>query len=91
MRGRVSIAVGVFAAVLLALSVLPIVGWLVAFPNHFLVHAWFMDRILVWPVAAGFSLFLMAITTRYAITPVKPSNQVLKRLDRTVGDIEADG
>jgi hypothetical protein len=53
-------------AVLLVLSVLPIPAWFVAFPNHLLIHAWFMDRILVWPVAAGFGLFLLAVAARHA-------------------------
>ena len=52
-------------AVLLSVSVLPIPLWFLAFPNQVETHAWFMDRIVVWLIAAGFSLFLMAIAARY--------------------------
>jgi hypothetical protein len=33
-------------AILLALSVLPIPAWFLAFPNQVAMHAWFMDRII---------------------------------------------
>jgi hypothetical protein len=52
-------------AVLLAVSVLPIPLWFLAFPNQVETHAWFMDRIVVWVIAAGFSLFFMGIAARY--------------------------
>jgi hypothetical protein len=52
-------------SVLLVLSVLLIPIWFLAFPNQVATHAWFIDRILVWVVAAGFSLFLTAIAARY--------------------------
>jgi hypothetical protein len=50
-------------AALLAISVLPIPLWCLVFINQVGNHAWFMDRILVWPIAAGFGLFVMAMTT----------------------------
>ncbi len=52
-------------AVLLSLSVLPIPAWFLAFPNQVKTHAWFMDRIIVWVIAAGFSVFLLSIAARY--------------------------
>ena len=52
-------------AILLALSVLPIPAWFLAFPNQVAMHAWFMDRIIVWVIAAGFSVFLLAVAARY--------------------------
>ena len=52
-------------AILLAVSVLPIPAWFLAFPNQVAMHAWFMDRIIVWVIAAGFSVFLLAIAARY--------------------------
>jgi hypothetical protein len=51
-------------AALLAVSVLPIPIWLLVFINQAGPHAWFMDRILVWPIAAGFGLFALAMTAR---------------------------
>jgi hypothetical protein len=51
-------------AVLLAASVLPIPLWFLAFANQTAEHAWFIDRILVWPIAAGFGLFTLAIANR---------------------------
>ena len=51
-------------AALLAISVLPIPLWFMVFINQVGNHAWFMDRILVWPIAAGFGLFFLAMTTR---------------------------
>ena len=52
-------------AILLAASVVPIPAWFLAFPNQVQMHAWFMDRIIVWAIAAGFSVFLMAIAARF--------------------------
>ena len=52
-------------SILLAVSVIPIPAWFLAFPNQVSEHAWFMDRIFVWVIAAGFSLFVLAITARY--------------------------
>jgi hypothetical protein len=52
-------------AILLAVSASPIPAWFLAFSNQTAVHAWFMDRIIVWVVAAGFSLFVLAIAARY--------------------------
>ena len=54
-------------AVLLAVSALPIPAWFLAFPNQVVTHAWFIDRIIVWVIAAGFSVFLMAIAARYRL------------------------
>ena len=54
-------------AALLALQVLPIPVWFLAFSSQAGPHAWFMDRIVVWIIAAGFSLFVMAMTTRYRV------------------------
>lgn len=51
-------------AALLAISVLPIPLWCLVFINQVGNHAWFMDRILVWPIAAGFGLFVLAMTAR---------------------------
>jgi hypothetical protein len=44
-------------ATLLALSTLPIALWFPLFWQHTIQHAWFMDRILVWIIVAGFWLF----------------------------------
>ena len=52
-------------SVLFAVSVLPVPAWFLAFPNQVAVHAWFMDRIIVWVIAAGFSVFFLAIAARY--------------------------
>jgi len=52
-------------AILLAVSVLPVPAWFLAFPNQVAMHAWFMDRIIVWLIAAGFSVFLLAVAARY--------------------------
>ena len=51
-------------AALLAVSILPIPLWCLVFINQVGNHAWFMDRILVWPIAAGFGLFVLAMTAR---------------------------
>ena len=40
-------------------SNLPIPVWLLVFWQHTIQHAWFMDRILVWPIASGFALFTL--------------------------------
>lgn len=44
----------------LALSNLPIVAWFVVFHQHTMLHAFFMDRMFVWPIASGFALFALA-------------------------------
>ena len=44
-------------ATLLGLSTLPIALWFPLFWQHTIQHAWFMDRILVWIIVAGFWLF----------------------------------
>jgi hypothetical protein len=56
-------------AALLAISILPIPLWCLVFINQVGNHAWFMDRILVWPIAAGFGLFVMAMTVRGSEPP----------------------
>ena len=38
--------------------------WLAAFWQHTIQHAWFMDRILVWPIASGFALFTLGVHQR---------------------------
>jgi hypothetical protein len=45
---------------ILALSNLPIFGWFVVFHQHTIVHAWFMDRMLVWPLATGFAIYALS-------------------------------
>jgi hypothetical protein len=45
---------------LLLASILPIILWFLAFRQHTAIHAWFMARILVWPLIAGFALFALA-------------------------------
>jgi hypothetical protein len=59
--GRISGAAIRQRVILLTVSVLPIPAWFLAFPNQVAMHAWFMDRIIVWVIAAGFSVFLLAI------------------------------
>ncbi|MCW4460436.1 hypothetical protein OK349_01855 [Sphingomonas sp. BT-65] len=51
-----------FRAVAMAGSAIVIPLWMVVFWQHTAQHAWFMDRILAWPMAAGFALFVMALT-----------------------------
>jgi hypothetical protein len=48
-------------AILLALSSLIMPAWCLGFSNLMILHAWFTDRILVWVIAAGFGLFLLAL------------------------------
>jgi hypothetical protein len=48
-------------AILLAASNLVIVGWLLLFWKHTVIHGWFMDRIFAWTIASGFALFAMAL------------------------------
>lgn len=50
-----------FQAAAMAGSALVIPLWMVTFWQHTAQHAWFMDRILIWPMAAGLVLFLMAV------------------------------
>ncbi|QDX25355.1 hypothetical protein FPZ54_04480 [Sphingomonas suaedae] len=56
-----------FQAAAMAGSALVIPLWMVVFWQHTAQHAWFMDRILIWPMAAGFALFLMALIERERI------------------------
>lgn len=53
-----------FQAGCLGGSALVIPLWMVVFWQHTAQHAWFMDRILIWPMAAGFALFVMALIER---------------------------
>ena len=53
-----------FRAAAMAASAIVIPLWMVVFWQHTAQHAWFIDRILVWPMAAGFALFLMALLQR---------------------------
>ena len=55
-------------AILLAVSVIPIPVWFLVFSHQVAVHAWFMDRIIVWVIAAGAALFVLAIATRYQLS-----------------------
>lgn len=50
------------ALLLSSMAVAPI--WFALFPNQVGTHAWYMDRVLVWPVAAGFALFVLAMAGR---------------------------
>jgi len=52
-------------AIALAASNLAIVGWMIVFMHHTAQHARFMDRILVWIIASGFSLFALAVMNGY--------------------------
>jgi len=63
-RRHVSDSVTRQQAGLLMSSMAPIPIWFALFPNQVGSHAWFMDRILVWPVAAGFALFVLAMAER---------------------------
>ena len=49
------------AGKLLAASTLPIVAWPFIFHEHMVLHAWFMDRMFAWIIAAGFALFVHAV------------------------------
>lgn len=48
----------------------PIVLWLVVFWQHSIQHAWFMDRILVWEIGSGFSLFAVGALCNVRFVPV---------------------
>jgi hypothetical protein len=48
-------------ALALAGSNVVLVSWMVIFWQHTTQHAWFIDRILVWPLATGFALFALAV------------------------------
>jgi hypothetical protein len=54
-------------AILLAVSVMPIPAWFLAFSNQVAGHAWFMDRIIVWVIAAGAALFVLAIASKHRV------------------------
>ena len=48
-------------AVALVASNFAILFWVVLFWQHAVTHAWFMARILVWPIASGAALFVLAL------------------------------
>jgi hypothetical protein len=37
-----------------------LIAWIGVFSEHTFVHAFFMDRILVWPIASGLAMFALA-------------------------------
>lgn len=43
-----------------------IVGMLTLLWQHTIIHAWFMDRVFVWTIGAGFALFALAVRQRTA-------------------------
>jgi hypothetical protein len=51
-------------AVLLAVSAAIPPLWCFFFSFLMVNHAWFTDRVMVWPIAAGFGIFLMALTMK---------------------------
>lgn len=53
-----------FRAAALVASAIVIPLWMVTLWQHTAQHAWFMNRILIWPMAAGFSLYLLALIER---------------------------
>ena len=62
-------------ATLLALSTLPIALWFPLFWQHTIQHAWFMDRILVWIIVAGFWLFSEGLAVAAPqLNPAPPKN-----------------
>jgi len=56
-------AVRLRAVALLGSMLVPLL-WMVVFWQHTAEHAWFMDRILVWIIAAGGALFVLAVAER---------------------------
>jgi hypothetical protein len=60
--------------ILLAVSVVPIAAWFLVFPNHAVVHAWMTDRILVWPIAAGFAIFVLSLLDEARAKPDKDTS-----------------
>ena len=64
--------------------------WLAAFWQHTIQHAWFMDRILVWPIASGFALFTLGLHQRSCGRSASASlqaalwNSSVKSGDRTI-------
>jgi hypothetical protein len=59
--------VGRDQALMLALSLAITPLWCLFFLNLMVLHAWFTDRIFVWLIAGGFSLFLLGLFARHAI------------------------
>ncbi len=49
-----------FRTIALLASNLAVAGMLTMFWQHTMIHAWFMERTLVWPIATGFALFAFA-------------------------------
>jgi hypothetical protein len=48
-------------ALMLAISAAVTPLWCAVFTVLMVNHAWFTDRVLVWPIAAGFGLFVLAL------------------------------
>lgn len=61
-------------ATALAASAIVIPAWMVLMWQHTAQHAWFMDRILIWILVAGWGLFLLALVS--APTP-KTADKVM--------------
>jgi hypothetical protein len=57
-------------AKLLAWSNLPILLWFAAFRQHTIIHAWFMDRMFVWPIATGFAIYILSLRLERDDPPV---------------------
>lgn len=51
--------------IMLLWSNVAILALLAAFWQHTVVHAWFMERTLVWTIASGFVLFALGCARRY--------------------------
>lgn len=62
-------AVMAVRARLVLVSNIAIILILLAFWQHTIIHAWFMDRTLCWTIATGFGLFALALVGRNAFTP----------------------
>ena len=44
-----------YALLIASLLIVPV--WYLIFRNHTAIHAWFMVRMLAWPMALGFAVF----------------------------------
>lgn len=53
-----------YRTVALLASNVAVAAMLTMFWQHTMIHAWFMERTLVWPIATGFALFAFACATR---------------------------
>lgn len=70
-------------ALLLLASCLPILGWFLLFQQHTAIHAWFMARILVWPLIAG----LAAVAWSLVRDSRAPIPETSARLPATSGPL----